>query len=87
MLKIFEISAFFSILYFLSLQRVRQFYQDANIGPTIEDVQFTTTLIGKPTINPSIQTVSEGWDIQDHNGLNKVCKELTYTSTDQCDAD
>ena len=58
------------------LQRVKQFYQDANLGPTISDVQFTAT-VSKPMINPSIKAVSKGWNVV-HNGLKKVCNELMH---------
>ena len=53
------------------IQRARQFYQDANIGPTIENIQFTAS-IGKPMVYLSIQTASVGWTIPDNNDLKKV---------------
>ena len=56
-----------------TVQRVKQFYQDANLGLTIEDVQFIST-IGKPMIYPSFKTMRGGWNVV-HNGLRKVCKE------------
>ena len=65
--------------YVLHTVLVRQFYQDANLGPAIQDLRFTATTIGKFTISPSIETVSEGWNVV-HNGLKKVCKETAYTS-------
>ena len=54
------------------IQRVKQFYQDANLGPTIKDVEFTA-IIGIFTVNPSIKIIPEGWKVQ-HNGLKKVRK-------------
>ena len=52
------------------VQRARQLYQDTNIGPIIENIPFTAS-IGKPAmVNPSIQTASVGWIMQDD--LKKV---------------
>ena len=62
------------------MQRVRQFHQDANIGPTIEDVQLPAS-IGKQ----SIRTVSRGWNVL-HNDLRKVhiTSCITATRGDRC---
>ena len=58
-----------------TLQRVKQFYQDANLGPTIVDVQ-STAVFGEYAINPSLKTLPKGWDVQ-HNGLKKVLHSYT----------
>ena len=44
------------------IQRVKQFYQDANLGPMIDSLEFSSTL-DKSTINPSIVTVTNGWNV------------------------
>ena len=54
-----------------TLQRVTQFYQDANLGTTIEGVRFAA-VIGEYSIYPSIKRQSEGWNVV-YNGLKKVC--------------
>ena len=54
-------------------QRVKQFYQNANFGPTIEDPPFISTLKfhDGAMVKPRIQSVSEGWNLS-HNHLQQV---------------
>ena len=52
------------------IQRVKQFYQDANLGPKIDSLEFTST-VGKPCmINPIIMKVTNGWNV--HSDIKKV---------------
>ena len=42
---------------------MKQFYQDANIGPIFDIVEFTSTTgaMHKLALKPNIKTVAEGW--------------------------
>ena len=48
---------------FMYTQRVKQFYQNANFGPTIEDPPSFSTILDGAMFKPRIQSVSEGWNI------------------------
>ena len=53
---------------------MKEFYQDADIGPTI-DVKFKTT----SQIAPNIRKVTGGWTLVLDNQLKQVWKHINYT--------
>ena len=51
----------------MCLQRVKQLYQDANLGRNFKVVKFIEISDGKcavPVIKPNITTVADGWNMQ-----------------------
>ena len=59
----------------MCLQRVKQLYQDANLGQNFKIVKFIEMSDGKcvvPMIKPDITAVGDGWNVQ-HKYHKMVC--------------
>ena len=64
----------FCVLYCTCIQRVKQLYQDANLGATISNLEFAFTecWLYYPAIQPSINCRLVEWNV--HNFYSKKVK-------------
>ena len=65
----------------MSKQRMKEIYQDANIGPT-SDVKFKTTSHVAPKIRKVIHV--GGWTLVPDNQLKQVWAHINYTLCTYC---
>ena len=69
----------------MCLQRVKQLYQDANLGQNVKVVKFISIHEGLktdvPVIKPNITSVTDGWNMQNRD-CKMVCVIIIFNSCD-----